>query len=150
MNDQLVNVIKQCDVMLTPQVFISIDSNEDASENVPNISIGDEPMLEVSEPEESSNKKAKGKGKGKRKGKSSTISQSKGKKSKRRKDDVEAESEESNCCLICFETFDDSPNWICCDRCNKWVHGHCVGIQTEEQWENYTDETVQFYCPFCE
>ena len=60
------------------------------------------------------------------------------------------DEDNENSCVVCYGEYDDSSEWIQSDKCDKWVHGQCVGITTNEQWKKYADETVKFYCPFCQ
>ena len=80
----------------------------------------------------------------KRVGKSNTK-----RKSKKKKQIEENQETEENSCSVCSGKYDDSPNWILCDDCDKWVHGECAGITSPQDWEKYEDESEKFYCPFC-
>nr|XP_054764688.1 uncharacterized protein LOC129271338 [Lytechinus pictus] len=47
--------------------------------------------------------------------------------------------------LYCFcRKPDDGSLMICCDECNEWYHGACVGITETEGLEN-----VKWFCPPC-
>ncbi|XP_053380154.1 uncharacterized protein LOC128548760 [Mercenaria mercenaria] len=153
MNDQLIEVIRQCELMLTPQVFTN---NEEKAVSVEGMQDGNGGVTEetsnVYENERLQSNKGKNKGKGKGKGKGNgkvKSSSARGKGKKRKAEDVEEKTEDDNCCSICNGQYDESPKWICCDGCDKWYHGQCVGINTPAEWEKYADESVKFICPFC-
>jgi len=47
--------------------------------------------------------------------------------------------------LYCFcRTPHNDRFMICCDKCDEWFHGECVGIKEEE-----TGPSTTFYCPKC-
>ena len=47
--------------------------------------------------------------------------------------------------LYCFcRKPDDGSLMICCDKCNEWYHGVCVGITQTEGLENR-----KWFCPLC-
>lgn len=148
MNNLLVSVIKQCDVMLTPHVFMSDHSDNDTNHMSPKVT--EKVTYDInSRADKNTPKKGKCMGKGKGKGKRSSTSANKSKVKKQKANEAEEEKEDSNCCSVCSKEYDESPDWICCDSCDKWVHGHCVGIHTEQQWEVYNDDAVKYFCPFC-
>lgn len=45
----------------------------------------------------------------------------------------------------CRQPYDESQFYICCDKCQDWFHGRCVGIVQSEA--EYIDEYV---CPECQ
>ena len=145
LNDTLINVILRCDAMPTPDVL-----NEEQETNVCPTSPGQNPKTVSPTTTPDMQYKERGKGRGKGKGKrTKKTAVGKGKQRKMHKSgNTELSDENKDCFPICFGEFDESPNWIQCDDCNKWVHGDCVGIVTEEQWEKIGTE--EFFCPFCE
>ncbi|KAJ0180501.1 hypothetical protein K1T71_003905 [Dendrolimus kikuchii] len=53
------------------------------------------------------------------------------------------ETQELYC--LCRQPYDNSQFYICCDRCQDWFHGRCVGIlQTE------ADNIDEYVCPNCQ
>ena len=44
-------------------------------------------------------------------------------------------------CLCCIPE-----DVICCDHCNKWYHGDCVGI-TPDMGQKMTDDNKEYGCP---
>ncbi|CAG9783721.1 unnamed protein product [Diatraea saccharalis] len=53
------------------------------------------------------------------------------------------ETQELYC--LCRQPYDNSQFYICCDRCQDWFHGRCVGIlQTE------ADNIDEYICPNCQ
>ncbi|CAG2162585.1 unnamed protein product [Oppiella nova] len=58
-------------------------------------------------------------------------------------DKMKAKNKELYC--LCRRPYDESQFYICCDRCQDWFHGRCVGVlQSEAQ---AIDEYV---CPNCQ
>lgn len=53
------------------------------------------------------------------------------------------ETQELYC--LCKKPYDESQFYICCDRCQDWFHGRCVGILQSEA--DYIDEYI---CPNCQ
>lgn len=45
----------------------------------------------------------------------------------------------------CKQPYDESQFYICCDKCQDWFHGRCVGIVQSEA--EFIDEYV---CPNCQ
>ncbi|XP_065199486.1 nucleosome-remodeling factor subunit NURF301 [Planococcus citri] len=52
------------------------------------------------------------------------------------------ESQELYC--LCRQPYDESQFYICCDRCQDWFHGRCVGILQSE-----ADHIDEYICPNC-
>lgn len=46
---------------------------------------------------------------------------------------------------LCQQPYDDSQFYICCDRCQDWFHGRCVGILQSE-----ADNIDEYICPNCQ
>ncbi|XP_065345796.1 nucleosome-remodeling factor subunit NURF301 isoform X2 [Cloeon dipterum] len=46
---------------------------------------------------------------------------------------------------LCKKPYDDSKFYICCDSCQNWFHGRCVGILQVE-----ADGIDEYVCPNCE
>ncbi|XP_074033791.1 nucleosome-remodeling factor subunit NURF301 E(bx) isoform X2 [Leptinotarsa decemlineata] len=46
---------------------------------------------------------------------------------------------------LCQQPYDDSQFYICCDRCQDWFHGRCVGILQSE-----ADNIDEYICPRCQ
>lgn len=53
------------------------------------------------------------------------------------------ETQELYC--LCRQPYDESQFYICCDLCNNWFHGRCVGILQSEA--EFIDEYI---CPNCQ
>lgn len=53
------------------------------------------------------------------------------------------ENQELYC--LCREPYDEAEFYICCDKCQDWFHGRCVGIIQSEA--DYIDEYI---CPTCQ
>lgn len=53
------------------------------------------------------------------------------------------ETQELYC--LCKQPYDESQFYICCDKCQDWFHGRCVGILQSEA--DYIDEYI---CPNCQ
>ncbi|XP_022247065.1 LOW QUALITY PROTEIN: nucleosome-remodeling factor subunit BPTF-like [Limulus polyphemus] len=49
--------------------------------------------------------------------------------------------------LYCFcqKPYDESQFYICCDRCQNWYHGRCVGVLQSE-----ADTIDEYICPTCQ
>lgn len=46
---------------------------------------------------------------------------------------------------LCRQPYDESQFYICCDRCQEWLHGRCVGVlQTE------SESIDEYKCPNCD
>uniref|UniRef100_A0A1B0DIL3 Uncharacterized protein n=1 Tax=Phlebotomus papatasi TaxID=29031 RepID=A0A1B0DIL3_PHLPP len=45
---------------------------------------------------------------------------------------------------LCKQPYDESQFYICCDKCQDWFHGRCVGILQSEA--EFIDEYI---CPNC-
>ncbi|KPJ15071.1 hypothetical protein RR48_09098 [Papilio machaon] len=54
-----------------------------------------------------------------------------------------AETQELYC--LCRQPYDNSQFYICCDRCQDWFHGRCVGILQSE-----ADNIDEYVCPNCQ
>ena len=76
-----------------------------------------------------------------RKGKSK---QNKG-KGKRKQE----ESDDENC-AICYKTYKDGEDWICCDNGTLWYHRYCTGLENVSLWEKYTVDDDEYLCPLCQ
>ncbi|KAG8222875.1 hypothetical protein J437_LFUL003520 [Ladona fulva] len=46
---------------------------------------------------------------------------------------------------LCKQPYDESQFYICCDGCQDWFHGRCVGILQSE-----ADSIDEYVCPSCE
>ncbi|XP_060530010.1 nucleosome-remodeling factor subunit NURF301 isoform X2 [Cylas formicarius] len=46
---------------------------------------------------------------------------------------------------LCQQPYDDSQFYICCDSCQDWFHGRCVGILQSE-----ADNIDEYVCPRCQ
>ncbi|XP_018334706.1 nucleosome-remodeling factor subunit NURF301 isoform X2 [Agrilus planipennis] len=46
---------------------------------------------------------------------------------------------------LCKQPYDESQFYICCDRCQNWFHGRCVGILQSE-----ADSIDEYICPNCQ
>ncbi|KAL1494312.1 hypothetical protein ABEB36_009929 [Hypothenemus hampei] len=46
---------------------------------------------------------------------------------------------------LCQQPYDDSQFYICCDTCQDWFHGRCVGILQSE-----ADNIDEYVCPRCQ
>ncbi|KAK7791905.1 hypothetical protein R5R35_005426 [Gryllus longicercus] len=46
---------------------------------------------------------------------------------------------------LCKQPYDESQFYICCDRCQDWFHGRCVGILQSE-----ADNIDEYICPNCQ
>ncbi|KAK9504667.1 hypothetical protein O3M35_010949 [Rhynocoris fuscipes] len=53
------------------------------------------------------------------------------------------ETQELYC--LCKQPYDESQFYICCDRCQDWFHGRCVGILQSE-----ADNIDEYVCPNCQ
>ncbi|XP_063224982.1 nucleosome-remodeling factor subunit NURF301 isoform X2 [Bacillus rossius redtenbacheri] len=53
------------------------------------------------------------------------------------------ETQELYC--LCKQPYDESQFYICCDRCQDWFHGRCVGILQSE-----ADNIDEYICPNCQ
>ncbi|EDO38102.1 predicted protein [Nematostella vectensis] len=43
---------------------------------------------------------------------------------------------------------EDERFMVCCDNCDEWYHGECLGMSTEDI-EMYKNPEQDFICPFC-
>lgn len=127
MNEQLISVIQNCDFMLTPSVFSATENLN--VENIDEINVATvDTVTDIDpNPQKVSQKR---KGKGKQPAKKST-------KNKKRKTatTTRTDKKRNDFCSICNGIYDDSSDWVQCDRCDRWVHGSYVGILSPEQWE---------------
>jgi len=46
---------------------------------------------------------------------------------------------------ICQKVYDPSQFYICCDQCQDWFHGRCVGVTSAE-----AESIGEYICPQCE
>lgn len=46
---------------------------------------------------------------------------------------------------LCRKPYDESQFYICCDKCQDWFHGRCVGIVQSE-----ADNIDEYICPKCQ
>lgn len=46
---------------------------------------------------------------------------------------------------LCRQPYDESKFYICCDKCQDWFHGRCVGILQSE-----ADNIDEYICPNCQ
>lgn len=46
---------------------------------------------------------------------------------------------------LCRQPYDESQFYICCDKCQDWFHGRCVGVLQSE-----SDSIDEYKCPNCE
>ncbi|XP_058794232.1 nucleosome-remodeling factor subunit NURF301 isoform X2 [Phymastichus coffea] len=53
------------------------------------------------------------------------------------------ETQELYC--LCKQPYDESQFYICCDKCQDWFHGRCVGILQSE-----ADNIDEYVCPNCQ
>ena len=59
-------------------------------------------------------------------------------------DDCKRARETQELYCYCRQPYDESQFYICCDKCQDWFHGRCVGILQSEA--EFIDEYV---CPEC-
>lgn len=45
---------------------------------------------------------------------------------------------------LCKQPYDESQFYICCDKCQDWFHGRCVGVLQKE-----ADNIDEYTCPNC-
>ena len=57
-------------------------------------------------------------------------------------DKLKAKNNELYC--LCRQPYDESKFYICCDRCQDWFHGTCVGILQSE-----ANSIEEYICPNC-
>uniref|UniRef100_A0A1A9ZBU0 Nucleosome-remodeling factor subunit NURF301 n=1 Tax=Glossina pallidipes TaxID=7398 RepID=A0A1A9ZBU0_GLOPL len=60
-------------------------------------------------------------------------------------DDCKRARETQELYCLCRQPYDESQFYICCDKCQDWFHGRCVGIVQSEA--EFIDEYV---CPACQ
>jgi len=58
-------------------------------------------------------------------------------------DKLRAKNNELYC--LCRQPYDESQFYICCDRCQDWFHGRCVGVLQSE-----ADAIDEYVCPNCQ
>ncbi len=58
-------------------------------------------------------------------------------------DKLRAKNNELYC--LCQQPYDESQFYICCDRCQDWFHGRCVGVLQSE-----ADSIDEYVCPNCQ
>ena len=49
---------------------------------------------------------------------------------------------------LCLQP-DDGRFMICCDQCNVWFHGDCVGITSAGEKRHAAMDDQRFVCPRC-
>lgn len=54
-------------------------------------------------------------------------------------------NEQSDLYCLCRQPYDESQFYICCDRCQDWFHGRCVGVLQSE-----ADAIDEYVCPNCQ
>lgn len=57
----------------------------------------------------------------------------------------EHESTSGELYCLCRQPYDESQFYICCDRCQDWFHGRCVGVLQSE-----ADSIDEYICPNCQ
>lgn len=45
---------------------------------------------------------------------------------------------------LCRQPYDESKFYICCDKCQDWFHGSCVGVLQKD-----ADNIDEYICPNC-
>ncbi|KAF7271636.1 hypothetical protein GWI33_015487 [Rhynchophorus ferrugineus] len=60
-------------------------------------------------------------------------------------DECRQAREEQKLYCLCQQPYDDSQFYICCDSCQDWFHGRCVGILQSE-----ADNIDEYICPRCQ
>ena len=45
--------------------------------------------------------------------------------------------------------YEDGCFMICCDPCDEWYHGECIGIDETER-KKYVETDILFICSFCQ
>lgn len=58
-------------------------------------------------------------------------------------DKLRAKNNELYC--LCRQPYDESQFYICCDQCQDWFHGRCVGVLQSE-----ADSIDEYVCPNCQ
>ena len=114
--------------MLTPHVLM-FDHSDSLTTQSPIVT--ERIANDISQFEKNTSKTENGKEKGKGKGKRTSTPTNKNRIRKKQTNEAKEEKEESNCCSVCSKEYGESPDWICCDNCDKWLHGHCADIHTE-------------------
>lgn len=46
---------------------------------------------------------------------------------------------------LCRKPYDETQFYICCDKCQDWFHGRCVGILQSE-----AESIDEYICPNCQ
>ena len=62
--------------------------------------------------------------------------------------DIDAEFDDSDLFCVC-RGYEDGRFMICCDSCDEWYHGECIGIDETER-KKYLETDILFICPFCQ
>lgn len=62
--------------------------------------------------------------------------------------DIDAELDDSDLFCVC-RGYEDGRFMICCDSCDEWYHGECIGIDETER-KKYVETDILFICPFCQ
>ncbi|XP_030753207.1 nucleosome-remodeling factor subunit NURF301 isoform X3 [Sitophilus oryzae] len=60
-------------------------------------------------------------------------------------DECKSAREDQKLYCLCQQPYDDSQFYICCDNCQDWFHGRCVGILQSE-----ADNIDEYVCPRCQ
>ncbi|RWS30745.1 fetal alzheimer antigen: falz-like protein [Leptotrombidium deliense] len=67
------------------------------------------------------------------------------KEEEQREQQVHNSVEEESYCICKEKEYDESKFYICCDLCEKWFHGKCVGLLQKE-----ADDLPEYRCPKCD
>lgn len=59
-------------------------------------------------------------------------------------DDCKHSRETKELYCLCRQPYDESQFYICCDKCQDWFHGRCVGVLQKE-----ADNIDEYICPNC-
>ena len=52
---------------------------------------------------------------------------------------------EVDLCAVCRKVVTDEVFSICCDKCDRWVHGHCIEMDAA-----VGEQVKKYYCPECQ
>jgi hypothetical protein len=52
---------------------------------------------------------------------------------------------EVDLCAVCRKVVTDDVFSICCDKCDRWVHGHCIEMDAA-----VGEQVKKYYCPECQ
>jgi len=69
------------------------------------------------------------------------------------KEEMPAESQDDETCHICKmywvkDRWHLDTDWLCCDKCGKWYHVYCLGMDNNE-FKRIVDENTGFVCTSC-